>query len=141
MIHSLQYLSLNEALQFMPNTLTVAISILSPGRAAAALNPGITDTLRLYFHDGVPIDNNPPDTTLFSAEHARMVIDFLHLHNSTPEARHLLIHCEGGISRSAAIGVFFASECHLPLTGQFAFLNPWVLATLMKAAYPHYAFD
>lgn len=141
MIHSLQYLSLDEALEFVPSTPTVAISILSPGRAAAMLHPCIADILRLYFHDGVPKENNPTETALFSAEHARAVINFLRQHHSDPEARHLLIHCEAGISRSAAIAVFAASDCRLPLTGQFAFLNSWVLTTLVKVAYPHYAFD
>ena len=141
MIHSLQYVSLDEALEFVPSTPTVAISILSPGRTAAALHTGIADTLRLNFHDGVHKENNPTETALFSAEHARAVIAFLHQHHSAPDARHLLIHCEAGISRSAAIAVFAASECRLPLTGQFAFLNPWVLTTLVKVAYPHYAFD
>ena len=69
------------------------------------------------------------------------MIDFPRRHHAAPQARHLLIHCEAGISRAAAVVVFAASECRLPLTGQFAFLNPWVLATLVKTAYPHYAFD
>ena len=62
MIKTLEFLSLDEALEFVPDQATVAISILSPGRCAAALH------------------------------------------------------------------------------GQFAFLNHWVLTTLVRSAYPHYAF-
>jgi predicted protein tyrosine phosphatase len=140
-IYSLQFLSVDEAENFVPNEPSVAISILSPGRSAASLHAMVGDTLRLYFHDGVPKESNPPETVLFSTEHAQAVIDFLRQHHAQPEARHLLIHCEAGISRSAAIAVFAASECRVPLSGQFAFLNSWVLTTLVKTAYPHYAFD
>jgi predicted protein tyrosine phosphatase len=140
-IQSLQFLSLDEAEAFVPQQSTVAISILSPGRAAANLHSNIVEVLRLAFHDGVPRENNPPGTTVFSSEDARSVIDFLRRQQADPTARHLLIHCEAGISRSAAVAVFAASECRVPLAGQFAFLNPWVLSTLVKTAYPHYAFD
>jgi hypothetical protein len=78
---------------------------------------------------------------LFSTEQAQAVIDFLRLHHAQPKPTHLMIHCEAGISRSAAVAVFSASECRVPLSGQFAFLNPWVLATLVKTSYPQYAFD
>jgi predicted protein tyrosine phosphatase len=140
-IQSVQFMSIDEAECFAPVQPTVAISMLSPGRAPARLAPQIQAVLRLYFHDGVPKDSNPAGTVLFSAEHAREVIEFLRHQHARPEPLHLLIHCEAGISRSAAIAVFAASECRVSLAGQFAFLNPWVLATLVRASYPHYAFD
>ena len=140
-IHSLEFLSVDEAQAFVPNIQTVAISILTPGRAPAQLHPGIEDVLRLYFHDGVPYGTAPRKVDLFSTEQAQAVIDFLRHHNAQSQPRHLLIHCEAGISRSAAVAVFSASECRVPLNGQFAFLNPWVLSSLVKASYPHYAFD
>ena len=140
-IQSLQFLSLDEAEAFVPQQSTVAISILSPGRGPARLHGSIVDVLHLAFHDGVPRDNNPSGTCLFSVDDARSVIDFLHRQQAEPTLRHLLIHCEAGISRSAAVAVFAASECRVSLVGQFAFLNPWVLSTLVKVAYPHYAFD
>ena len=136
-IHSLEFLSVDEAQAFVPNIQTVAISILTPGRAPAQLHPSIEEVLRLYFHDGVPYGREPRKVNLFSTEQAQAVIDFLRHHNAQSEPRHLLIHCEAGISRSAAVAVFSASECRLPLSGQFAFLNPFVLATLVKTAYPH----
>jgi predicted protein tyrosine phosphatase len=140
-IQSLQFLSVDEAECFTPSQSTVAISILSPGRTEAKLHGKIHDILRLYFHDSGPTETNTFGTAMFSGEQAQAVIEFLRRHQACPEALHLLIHCEAGISRSAAIAVFAASECGVPLTGQFAFLNPWVLSTLVKTAYPHYAFD
>ena len=140
MIDSLEYLSLNEALQFVPAKPTVAISILSLRRTPATLHAEINPVLRLYFEDTVKgVDAS--GVGVFTEAQARQIIDFIRLHHEQPEPRHLLIHCEAGISRSAAVAVFAASECRLPLTGQFAFLNPAVLTTLVKLAYPHYAFD
>lgn len=140
-IHSLEFLSVDEAESFIPTEPTIAISILTPGRASARLHSDIGDVLRLYFHDGVPHGSEPRKVELFSTGQAQAIIDFLRHHNAQPQTRHLLIHCEAGISRSAAVAVFSASECRVSLSGQFAFLNPWVLATLVKTAYPHYAFD
>lgn len=140
MIDSLEYLSLDEAMQFVPDKSTVAISILSPRRVPAALHADINPILRLYFEDTTAREDEQPRAGVFSEEQARQVIDFIREHHGHPESRHLLIHCEAGISRSAAVAVFAASECRLPLTGQFAFLNPWVLGMLVKIAYPHYAF-
>lgn len=139
-IHSLEFLSVDEAESFIPTEPTIAISILTPGRAAARLHSDIDEVLRLYFHDGVPHGSEPRKVELFSAGQAQAIIDFLRHHNAQPQARHLFIHCEAGISRSAAVAVFSASECQVSLCGQFAFLNPWVLATLVKTAYPGYAF-
>lgn len=139
-IESLQFLSIHEAESFVPYQSSVAISIISPGRAPARLHGDIGEILRLAFHDATPKDSNPQSTVLFSAEDAKAVIDFLRRHHARTQALHLLIHCEAGISRSAAVAVFAASECRVPLSGQFAFLNPWVLGMLVKTAYPHYAF-
>ncbi len=140
-IKSLEFLSVDEAQAFVPEVHTVAISILTPGRAPAQLHSDIEDVLRLYFHDGVAHGTAARKVDLFSSEQAQSVIDFLRLHNAAHDPTHLLIHCEAGISRSAAVAVFAASECRVPLSGQFAFLNPWVLSTLVKTAYPEYAFD
>ncbi len=140
-IQSLEFLSVDEAQAFVPKLQAVAISILTPGRAPAQLHCDIEDVLRLYFHDGVPHGTEPRKVDLLSTEQAQAIIDFLRHHHAQPLPRHLLIHCEAGISRSAAVAVFSASECRVPLNGQFAFLNPWVLSTLVKTAYPYYVLD
>lgn len=140
MIKSLEYLSLKEALEFKPQVPTIAISILSPGRAQAALHPEIDPVLRLYFEDTTGKEATTPGPGIFSTDHAREILDFIHHHRDKPVPCHLLVHCEAGISRSAAVAVFVASECSIPLTGQFAFLNPWVLSVLVKTEYPHYGF-
>ena len=140
MIRSLEYLSLDEALAFVPQGPTVAISILSPGRLAADLHPRIDPVLRLHFEDTTGKEGETPGPGVFNPDQARQVMEFVRHHRDKADPCHLLVHCEAGISRSAAIAVFAASECSIPLTGQFAFLNPWVLSVLVKTAYPHYGF-
>ncbi|GAB1394889.1 hypothetical protein MASR1M60_30530 [Rhodocyclaceae bacterium] len=140
MIKSIEYLSLKEALEFQPKDSTIAISILSPGRAQVALHPGINPVLRLYFEDTMGKEGASPAPGIFNTNQAREILHFVRHHRDTPEPCHLLVHCEAGISRSAAVAVFAASECNIPLTGQFAFLNSWVLSVLVKTAYPHYCF-
>lgn len=140
MIDSIEYLSLDKALQFVPVKPTVAISILPLGREPATLHAEIDPVLRLHFEDtanGATIS----DVGMFTRAQACQVIDFLRAHHEHPEPRHLLIHCEAGISGSAAVAVFAAREYRIPLTGQLTSLNSWVLGMLMlvKAAYPHYA--
>lgn len=141
MINSVEFLSVDEACAFVPRCRTVAISMLSPKRVPAQLHSSIKEVLRLHFHDSVPADKNLVPEDYFSNAQAQQIIDFIRKHHASAESCHLLIHCEAGISRSAAVAVFAASECRVPLSGQFAFLNPWVLTMLVKTAYPHYAFD
>lgn len=140
MIKSIEYLSLKDALEFEPQVPTIAISILSPDRNAATLHPQIDPVLRLYFEDTTGKEGTTPGPGIFNTDQAREILDFIRHHRDKQESCHLLVHCEAGISRSAAVAVFAASECSIPLTGQFAFLNPWVLSVLVKTAYPHYAF-
>ncbi len=138
-ILSVQFLSVHEAEDFVPAEPTAAISITSPGCSNAVLHSGLVDVLRLSFHDAIPKDNHPSGTVVFSATEAKQIVDFIRFHHAVSDPRHLLIHCEAGISRSAAVAVFAASECGVPLSGQFAFLNTWVLSTLIEVAYPYYA--
>jgi len=136
MIDSLEYMSLDEALQFVPVKPTVAISILLPWRKPATLHSEIDPVLRLYFEDAVK-GVISSDVGVFTKAQAHQVLGFVRVHHERPEPRHLLIHCESGISSSAAVAVFAARECRIPLTGQFASLNSRVLGMLMlvKAGY------
>lgn len=75
MIASLEYLSLDEALQFVPTKPTLAISILSPGREPASLHAEIKPVLRLYFEDTVK-GVIASGIGVFTETQARRVIDF-----------------------------------------------------------------
>lgn len=137
-IVSVEYNSLDFAESFVPEKETIVISIRSPGSTPAKLHPDITQVLRLFFEDSVP---KLQKQNMFSPAHAKEVISFLHTHHADSTKYHLLVHCEAGISRSAAVAVFAASECDLSISGKLAFLNPHVLTTLVKETCPMYAFD
>lgn len=139
-ISSVEYCSAQDAAAFEPAGPTVAISIRSPDRPEVALNPAILEVLRLQFHDVLPGDGKRPDATIFSQSQAKEVVRFITKHRRAEKDVHLLVHCESGISRSAAVAVFAASECEKPLAGRIAFLNTWVLKTLVDTAYPQNEF-
>lgn len=126
------------AKEFIPTSDTIVISIRSPGGEPVTIHQDVHDILRLYFADSVPKLNR---TGLFSAVHAKEIITFLNKYHEIEKPFHLLVHCEAGISRSAAVAVFAASHCDLSIRGKLAFLNPHVLTTLVKETCPMYAFD
>lgn len=139
-ISTVEYLSAKEATAFTPALPTVAISIRSPERPEVSLSHDLVDVLRLQFHDVLPGDFSRPEAMVFSKGHAQDIVKFISKHRRSDKQVHLLVHCESGISRSAAVAVFAASECDLPLKGKFAFLNTFVLKTLVDTAYPQNEF-
>ncbi len=138
MIRSVQFMSVDKAEAFVPERPTVAISILAPGMEEARLQ-GFQDVLRLYFTDAVTAGNEK--TVLFDQKFARQIVDFLDRYHREVEDFDLLIHCQAGVSRSAAIAVWAASEFGLPLTGYFAMLNPLVLQQLVRCKSPQFEHD
>ena len=95
------------------------ISITDPGQAPAVLT-GATHVLRLSFFDLVePIDTDPrfgPES-LFGARHAQALQQFVQGLEAAGCVRTLVVHCEAGVSRSAAVAL-----CVATLTG-YAFPN------------------
>lgn len=138
MIKSIEFMSLEKAQAYVPVHRTVAISILSPGMQEARLR-GFEDILRLYFTDAVTAGSE--ETVLFDQKFARQIVDFLDGYHKVTSDFDLLIHCHAGVSRSAAVAVWAASEFGLPLTGYFAMLNPYVLRHLVRCKSPQYEYD
>jgi hypothetical protein len=115
-----------EALPPVPKG--VVISVTNPRQAPACLD-GWAAILRLGFHD---IEEPAPGWKPMTLDQARAVLHFAHLHRSAPL---LLVHCEHGASRSAAIGAFLAAWASLTFhwSGD-GVPNPWVLRQLGRAA-------
>lgn len=65
------------------------------------LHPCQTNVLRLLFHDIAEFLSD--EYTLFSADQARLIINWLH---EIPENSLVIVHCEGGVARSAAVVKF-----------------------------------
>ncbi|WP_162487208.1 MULTISPECIES: dual specificity protein phosphatase family protein [unclassified Variovorax] len=76
------------------------ISLTTPGDPDAVLHSGWAAVLRLAFHDA---DKPEPERIVFSKEMAREIVAFLRANEQLDE---VLVHCDLGISRSAAVALF-----------------------------------
>lgn len=155
MITSIQFLSLEEFLQVEASPQVVVVSVLD--HSEAHRRPALTgfgDVLALEFEDawedeGIrwPDDPTPEQHTLFagglaevvpSLAHARDIHAFVMRHHRSAKASSLVVHCYGGISRSAAIAQWFASVLWVPLSNPHErdtdHANPRLLRLLDKAS-------
>ena len=115
------------------------ISITDPGTPEARLDNGFADVLRLAFFDAVPADEYLPAALpgLFDHCMARQIGDFVRELHAAPADVSLLVHCEYGVSRSAAVALFAAAHTGAPLAArEFAYdANHWVIE-LLSRLYP-----
>jgi predicted protein tyrosine phosphatase len=79
------------------------ISIGEPGSTPPAGYTQVPHRLRLEFDDIVALNEDEPDYVLATSEHIHQVIDFVPI--ISQEGGDVLIHCQAGISRSAAIAL------------------------------------
>jgi predicted protein tyrosine phosphatase len=91
------------------------------------------DVLRLQFDDVDPGHMNPGQTRyyrLFNNDDAIAILKFLKKHqDDTVDA---LVHCEAGISRSAAVSKFIAHIYNLSFPEQYSIYNKHVFSTLLR---------
>lgn len=80
----------------------VVISIRSPGESLPKLrdDPFRVARLNLIFDDWAP-SWGPDEAVLMSEEHASRLANFLARH--LPSTKHVVVHCQMGISRSAGV--------------------------------------
>ncbi len=112
------------------------ISITDPGTPEARLDPQFKDVLRLSFYDAQPADEYLPAPMpgLFDYLMARRIGNFVHQLHASPEALSVMVHCEYGVSRSAAVALFVEAYAGAPLNArEFAYeANPWVIDRLQQ---------
>lgn len=125
-----------ESLTGAPDT--VVISITDPGQTDAILSPDFKDVLRLSFYDAVPADEYlpAPFPGLFDREMARKISSFVEKWQAAAEATSVVVHCEFGISRSAAVALFVEAMSAAPLNArEFSYdANQWVIEKLLYTA-------
>lgn len=124
-------------MSFTPEKATgsLCISIGSFGqedsRLAAVLNTRFSRVLRLRFDD---IGANIEPMRAFNQELAQQVVGAV---NEVTEKTEVLIHCEGGVARSVAVGVFLSKLLNRSLTlhsaRDYTLVNRFVLQHLKKA--------
>lgn len=121
-----------EALMFYPDT--AIISITDPGKRLAALPVWFRQVLRLSFYDAVPGDEFIPIPVpgCFDYVMAKEIHDFVATLHQAPHSCRIVVHCEEGVSRSAAVALFVAelTGAELPDRPRAYRANPWVLDTL-----------
>jgi predicted protein tyrosine phosphatase len=121
-----------EALVFYPDT--AVISITDPGKRLAALPVWFRHVLRLTFYDAVPGDDFIPIPVpgCFSTAMAKDIHAFIQGLHTSPHTYRLIVHCEEGVSRSAAVALFAAevTNAQMPDRDRAYRANPWVVDVL-----------
>ena len=139
---AVKFISLPEAEEYSPSwgqKDRVLISLTTPGGfkhhpnslycRPAVLPEGVwKDVLRLEFHDADPNPSGEPcGYKLFTSHDAATIIEFLIKHRHVDNC---VVHCEGGISRSAGVAKFVAQLFKLEFPESYALYNRHVFSTL-----------
>lgn len=154
MFNSIRYLSLDAFKKLKPSFSTVVVSILdSQESSRRPLLAGWRSVLSLEFEDTYEEQKCasaywPDEPTV--GEHARycqgqgervpalsdalLIADFLLGHGRSAEQLDLVVHCYGGISRSAAVASWASCRFFVPLEREPGFPNARLLRLLSKAA-------
>lgn len=134
MLTEVLFLSVDEARALKPSLSTAVISILD--NSEAHRRPSrlrqFKDWLILTFQDTYEADGAPPwPDQLSTEEHlaacgttqecapelsdAKAIVEFVRKHHFSSEATRLVVHCFGGVSRSAAVAQWVAVAHGVPL--------------------------
>ena len=123
-----------EALQ--GDAAMAVISITDPGTPKAKLDPAFHHVLRLAFFDAQPADEYLPAPIpgLFDRQMAEQISQFVHRLQAEPLDLGLLVHCEFGVSRSAAVALFAEAVSGAPLEARAYAHQPnlWVIERLQQ---------
>jgi len=123
-----------EAALFPANV--ALISIGDPQQAAPVLKGG-KEVLRLEFYDLKKPEPSDPrfglDSMFTAAQAARVQALVARLH-AEPTEYEIVVHCEAGVSRSAAVALYVeaASGCAFPGKGAAGGANEHIVAVLCK---------
>ena len=133
-INHIQYTSRKLAEQLRGSPYMAVISITDPTTPEAKLDPLFRHVLRLSFFDAVPADEFMPSLPgLFDRTMAKQIDAFLGELHAAPFDISLMVHCEYGVSRSAAVALFAEALTEAPLDArEFTYeANQWVLDQLL----------
>jgi len=139
-IREISFISRERAESLPGSPDTAIISITDPGTPPAKLAASFGKVLRLSFLDAIPADDYipMPFPGLFESGMAQDICQFIDALQADPEALHCVVHCEFGISRSAAVALFIEAYTQAPLNArEFAcHANEWVASTLARERPP-----
>lgn len=130
-INQVHFASRELAESLAGNPYMAVISITDPGTPDAKLDPLFQHVLRISFYDAVPADEflPAPMPGLFDHLMARRISDFVKELHSAPFEISVMVHCEYGVSRSAAVALFVEAYSGAPLAArEFTYeANQWVI--------------
>jgi len=116
----------------------VVVSITSPDSRPARLAEGYRDVLRMAFWDlAAPCQWGGETLLPISRRQAEAIVAFLERWHAHPESLTLLVHCEAGISRSAAVARYASERYRVPVEDiqpDCPWANSEVLRQLRQAA-------
>lgn len=135
-INHVCYASRELAESLAGNPYMAVISITDPGTPDAKLDPMFQHILRLSFYDAVPADEYLPSPIpgMFDYPIARRISNFVGELHSAPFEISVMVHCEYGVSRSAAVALFVEAFSGAPLAArEFTYeANQWVIDQLSQ---------
>lgn len=112
------------------------ISINDPESALSKLHH-FTDRVYLLFHDidrdVLNYNGTSKDLKTITGEQARWIVNFCEKHKNSS----IIVHCEAGISRSAAVALFIKNTYGHTLIGNPMLYNKKVFA-MLREAYQNY---
>ena len=123
-IRQVNFVSREHAESLTGNPGMAVISITDPGTPDANLCAEFKDVLRLSFYDAQPADEYLPAPMPGMFDHfmARQIGNFVQELRSDPNDISVMVHCEYGVSRSAAVALFVEAYAEAPLTArEFAY--------------------
>lgn len=134
-ISQVQYTSRKLAEQLRGTPYMAVISITDPTTPEAKLDPLFRHVQRLAFFDAIPADEYLPAPLpgLFDHHMAAQISAFIEELHAAPFEISLMVHCEYGVSRSAAVALFASALTGAPLEArEFTYeANQWVLDQLL----------
>lgn len=132
-VSRIQYTSRKLAEQLRGSPYMAVISITDPTTPEAKLDPLFRHVLRLSFFDAIPADEYMPALPgLFDHHTAAHICTFIEELHAAPFEISLMVHCEYGVSRSAAVALFAEALTGAPLEArEFTYeANQWVIDLL-----------
>ncbi|PKO47142.1 MAG: hypothetical protein CVU31_08765 [Betaproteobacteria bacterium HGW-Betaproteobacteria-4] len=135
-ISKVYFASREVAESLIGNPSIAVISITDPGSPPANLHAHFEHILRLAFYDAVPADEYLPAPLpgLFDYRMARQIFTFVQDLQDSPDDISVLVHCEYGVSRSAAVALFVEACTGAPLISRefSGEANHWVVNQLAQ---------
>ena len=107
------------------------VSITEPEVGQAKLMQGWYAIHRSEFHDAEPQKAVRDPMVVMMEEQAIDIVDFVH--SVAPHVNAIVVHCKGGISRSAAVAKWIAETFKLPFNHQYSLYNKYVYHQLNEA--------